>query len=320
MPSKYISKHLWLCLLAYLSMAFSLTSCFTGVEGTNKISLSRQDKKILAPDPEDIFLSDVKPVPLSEWEPGKKFIAADNRTALAFIQEGLPVDPDRLALEGKTLSYIGNDAWNAPDGSVILIVVFRQDGNIFRFDTGKSPEKALDEVMSSEIPMLIDYSMISSADSIMKGQTFWTRSSLWYDADDNRMQGGKYVPVTIDSVTPGNLVFPAKVYFTAADGEKASMYMNLANTSSDSRAFPNLFALTDPRLRYSGISDEVWTLIQNGRVRPGMTKEECRLALGTPSDVASGHDWSQTLDIWRYDNGNYVYLRFEDGLLIDIRR
>ena len=63
--------------------ATGLTSCFTGVEGTNKINLSRQDKKNLAPSPEDTFLADVKGLPLARWEPGKEFIAAAGRTAFA---------------------------------------------------------------------------------------------------------------------------------------------------------------------------------------------------------------------------------------------
>lgn len=300
--------------------ATGLTSCFTGVEGTNKINLSRQDKKKLAPSPEDTFLADVKGLPLARWEPGKEFIAAADRTALIFVQENLDVNPESLGIGGKTLLYKGWETATAPDGTLKVIIDFDLDGKILKFDTSRPVEQASAEVVSSDIPMMIDVAMIQKADSLMKGKSLWTRSSLWYNKEGHRTDGAKYVPVTIDSVIPGSLVFPAEVIFHDATGNVASMFMNLDNTASDSRSFPNIFSLSDPRTRYPSVTDEVWTLIQHGRVRPGMTKEECRLSLGNPSDVASGHDWSQTLDIWRYDNGNYVFLRFEDGVLIDLRR
>ena len=49
----------------------------------------------------------------------------------------------------------------------------------------------------------------------------------------------------------------------------------------------------------------------------GMTKEECKLSLGNPTDVNSGHDWNSTIDFWQYPNGSY--LRFQDGLLVSFR-
>ena len=48
-----------------------------------------------------------------------------------------------------------------------------------------------------------------------------------------------------------------------------------------------------------------------------MTKEECKLSLGNPTDVNSGHDWNSTIDFWQYPNGSY--LRFQDGLLVSFR-
>ena len=49
-----------------------------------------------------------------------------------------------------------------------------------------------------------------------------------------------------------------------------------------------------------------------------MTKQECRLALGAPAQAESGRDFSKTIDIWTYANG--IYLRFEDGILVDFRK
>jgi hypothetical protein len=48
-----------------------------------------------------------------------------------------------------------------------------------------------------------------------------------------------------------------------------------------------------------------------------MTKEECRLSLGNPAEVDTGHDYSQTLDLWKYNDGTTLW--FEDGILTRIR-
>ena len=93
--------------------------------------------------------------------------------------------------------------------------------------------------------------------------------------------------------------------------------MNPSNRGLESRTFSTLFYLSDPKLRYPSIRRDVWDLIRNESVREGMTKEECKLALGNPDDVATGHDWSQTIDIWNYKNG--TFLQFQDGLLTRFR-
>ncbi|MDE6400707.1 MAG: hypothetical protein K2L68_07600, partial [Muribaculaceae bacterium] len=66
------------------------------------------------------------------------------------------------------------------------------------------------------------------------------------------------------------------------------------------------------------IEDDVWQLICSSKVRTGMTKDECRLALGNPKEVDSGHDYTQTLDLWHYSDGAVLW--FEDGILTRFRK
>ena len=49
-----------------------------------------------------------------------------------------------------------------------------------------------------------------------------------------------------------------------------------------------------------------------------MTKDECRLSLGNPDELQSGHNTSQTLDIWQYSDGTYLF--FSDGILTNFRQ
>lgn len=62
----------------------------------------------------------------------------------------------------------------------------------------------------------------------------------------------------------------------------------------------------------------MWTNIINNRVSPGMTLDECRLALGSPAKVSRRPDHSVLREIWSYENG--IYLMFVDGILSSYRR
>lgn len=298
--------------MAILSLTL-LPSCFTGVEGTKKISLSRDDKKIIQPSEEDVFFKPVAGDPLSEWEIKRPFIAADNRTLLIFDQQGLPIDPDAVKLGGKTLLYEGVETRIAADGTGDAVIVFSCGDMTLRHNTGKDVAIALETVTSDAIPMVIDLKMIESAKALLTGKTLWTRSPLWYDAAGERIPGKKYVPVTVTGVEPGTLVFPLKVKFKDANGNEAWAFMNFGNSGKESRSFSNVFYITDLRLKFPAIADDVWDLICSGKVRIGMTKEECKLSLGTPQEVNSGHDYSQTLDLWHYTDGAVLW--FEDGIL-----
>ena len=46
-----------------------------------------------------------------------------------------------------------------------------------------------------------------------------------------------------------------------------------------------VFAFDNPRRRYPEIKDDVWELIIRSRLRDGMTRDECRLALGAPCKI-----------------------------------
>ena len=48
-----------------------------------------------------------------------------------------------------------------------------------------------------------------------------------------------------------------------------------------------------------------------------MTKEECRLAKGNPSDLYGGHDYSKSMLIWVYPDATTLY--FEDDLLVRVK-
>lgn len=311
----YISRLLlW---TAAFFCAASLSSCFTGVEGTKKIKLSREDRKALLPSDEEQFFVGITGSPVADWKIGKEFIAADDKTLLIFEQQGLPSDPSSPKIGGKILSFLGTDTRIGADGNMYVVIAFGNGNDTFLYNTGKTKQEA-DSLSSEQIPMMIDCDMVDKARSLLIGKNLWVKSPLWYDRDGNRIPGLKFVAVTIEDVQPGSVAFPLNVRFSTTDGKQAWLMMNFGNSGTESRSFPSLFSLSDIRKKYPAITDESWELICHGKVTTGMTKEECKLALGNPTEVNSGHDYSQTLDLWHYPNGAVLW--FEDGLLSRFRQ
>lgn len=294
-----------------------LTSCFTGVEGTKKIKLSREDRKALQPSEEELFFVGVKGTPLPQWQMGKKFIAADDKTALIFDQQSFSADPMAAKLGGRILSFEGIDRRVGADGKMYIVIGFRDGNNLYIYNTGKTEEEAA-SLSSDQLPMVIDCDMVEETRSLLLGKKFWVKSPLWYDDFGNRINGLKFVAVTIEDVQPASASFPLKLKFTLDNGKYAWLFMNFGNSGIESRSFPALFSLSDIRKKYPSISDEFWEAICRGRVKVGMTKEECKLSLGNPSEVNSGHDYSQALDLWNYSDGTVLW--FEDGILTKFRR
>ena len=61
----------------------------------------------------------------------------------------------------------------------------------------------------------------------------------------------------------------------------------------------------------------MWALITQSRVREGMSRDECRLALGQPDRIVRTPTYGGMREHWRYTDG--LYLVFDDGYLTSFR-
>lgn len=304
-------KFIWMSVV--LLVCGSLSSCFTGIEGTKTVTLSKSDRHELAVTEEEKLMQDVTSQPLGEWAIGKVFIVTDPK--ISYVLEGSMSSPLEIGTE---LRYLRTDTKMDPGGKENAVIVFDFDGNELGYKIKKNVKEAREGFLSTQLPMLIDLDMVRKAGDILKGNSYWIRTGLWYDEEGNYKKGGKFSKVKILDVMPGNLSFPLKIRFADEKGENAYIWMNFGNSGNESRSFSHLFSMKDIRSGYPSISDEVWSLIQQSSVASGMTKEECKLALGNPTDVNSGHDYSRTLEIWQYPDG--TYLQFADGILVNYRK
>lgn len=73
----------------------------------------------------------------------------------------------------------------------------------------------------------------------------------------------------------------------------------------------DLFGFGNIHKKYPGITNENWKLIAQGEVQPGMSADECRLALGSPIQVEFRKD--TRFETWLY---NGKVLEFESGRLL----
>lgn len=295
-------------IMAGAAFTLSLQSCFTGVEGTSKITLSKKDLIATAPTEEDKFLSDISQPFVKDWTPGKQFIVTDDK--FKFILEG---NANASVNAGDTIIFTGTTSRSGAGGGEGTTIMFTSEGNAFSYSIDKPLETVLSSVSASDIPMLIDLSTVDNIRNKLKGQTLWTRTALWLDDSLKYKKGKKFVPVRVTDVNAGNTFFPLSVKFHSDEIGDGLLLINFGTSGNESRNFGKLFSLTDLRNNYRHITDENWKAIQSEDLRIGMTKEEAKLSKGNPVDIDTGHNYSNSMEIWLYSDG--TYLQFVDGIL-----
>lgn len=293
-------------------------SCGTGIEVTEHVTDKDVRKAIgQMENHQRVITLDSFTDSVPAWRSGKRFWVADNQVRQLFsISNDYNLDTVNLA--GHVLEYVGYDTGGLYDNRLTVNLKFRdsEDGKTFIYRTGKT----IDEFKPGfSIPMLIDLDLVDHIARQVVNKDYYIRTPIWYDRQNGQMTDGRhFIKVHIDSVQPGNAVLPMRLLFTTCDtGEKAMVWMSDNASTMHGRDFDAMFVASDPRLAYPSITDANWNRIINGQVIVGMTKEECRLALGTPQRINQGHDPGGVREYWYYDGGAYLF--FVDGLLNNYR-
>lgn len=298
--------------LLFVFVSVFLQSCFTGVEGTSKITLSKKEMSVVAPSAEDRYLDGIEGAALKEWKEGKRFIVSDEKIML--LLEG--ASKSKLSA-GDTIRFAGAESRHGVGGGERTVIKFEKDRAVYEYPLEKPVEEALSRQISTDLPMLIDLDVVEAVRGRLMGKTFWTRSSSWYDNNFEYKKGRKYKGVRITDVQPGNAFFPLLVCFTDEDGETGRFLINAGTNGNESRNFGRMFFIENPKNKYRHITAEHWNAIQKEEVTVGMTKEEVRLSRGYPTDVETGHNYSNAMEIWIYPDGSFV--RFIDGLVVNYK-
>lgn len=294
-----------------ITSALLLTGCFTGIESTPKIRSSEVQQQATSQEntAESAISSLLIPEPLSEWQKGREYVVTNSRISLIFSSSPANVIPQK----GDTITYQGFKQYTSIAATQNTSLLFLKKGNTadtlcYKIDR---PYAELAERNVVEVPFTVDLSLIEKSRGVLKGAQYYILTSSWNSTPEQRMTGRKFIKVKINDVAPGNEEYPISVIFT--DSVSQAMVLISHGLSESKRVFSSVFSVTDPKLKYPAITPENWLAIQNGKLRPDMTRDECRLSLGTPIDVDHGHTYSSAYERWTYQNG--AYLIFEDGLL-----
>ncbi len=294
-------------------------SCGTGIEVTDRVTDKDVRKAIGQMEGRQPVIT-LEPFTDSvpAWRHGKRFWVADNQVRQLFSHSG-DYNIDTVGLAGHVLAYVGYDTGGLYDNRKTVNLRFQDvaDGKSFVYRSGKEIEEFKP---GFSIPMLIDLDLVDHIARQVVNKDFFIRTPIWYDCQNGQMTNGRhFIKVHVDSVLPGNAVMPMKLLFTTCDtGEKAMVWMSDNASTMHGRDFDAMFVASDPRLAYPAITDSNWERIIRGQVVEGMTKEECRLALGAPQRINEGHDQGGVREYWYYDGGSYLF--FVDGLLNSYRR
>lgn len=298
--------------LVVLLVVFSLTGCFTGIESTPKITADKVEVGDAIHSAEAMLMADVAPQPFSQWQEGKRLYITDDKITLV-LSGATGVE----SLAGTEIVYAGCDSVGSVTGDVVTDLRFMtRRGDEVTYRLPMSPSQLLQRA-EVVIPFTIERSVVEQASERLVGKSMYVLTPLWYGADDKEVEGRRFVNVKITGVDYGNDLYPLKVSFEDEGGVENRMFMTLSGRNS-TRAFETLFSFENPRNRYPSISDNNWNNIIHSRVEPGMTRDECRLALGSPKEVEKIPTYGGVVEQWHYENG--VYLIFEDGLLKQFRR
>ncbi len=297
---------------ALLSVA-TLNSCFTGVESTPRITADDVRHAGVESSSEQLFAACIAPERPAAWKRGKQWLVDDNKMGIIFNP------PVTDSLKGQVLTLEELSA--APTVIGVDAVELRfsaPDGRVYSYLPGV-PWNDLQSRRSLDIPFAVELSPVAKADSLMRGNTYYIKSPLWCDVDGRSTGGLRHIPVTVTAVLPGTSRLPLKVEFSVEDDpEPHYVLLTYGDGPSATRNFDKYFSFKNPRLQYPRITDENWQRIIHSQVAIGMTRDECRLALGTPGALRRGATDAAQVEHWTYDDG--VYLIFEDGILTRFRR
>lgn len=295
-----------------------VTSCFTGVESTKKITMP-DTGEIAAQSPEDRFIeSYFVQQGCDTWRIGKPFYYTDEKLSFVFRPEK-PTFPDSISLKGKIFTYAGSIEESPFGGDDKVVLLFDCEGHKFRYETGKTREEIGRLKYTPLIPPFIDIDDLNMARSLLKDRVLYIKTPMWYNEKSEAIEGRKLIPVRVVDIRPGNNVLPVEVWFED-DKRKSSGSFHVIAFFVPLPIYHVRPLVFFPRIRVCNIRKYRTMLgsqITLGKVKTGMTKAECKLSLGNPNEVKKIPTYSGLREQWIYNSGAYLF--FVDDLLADYR-
>lgn len=314
-------------ILTLLALGIAPAGCFTGVESTPRITgndVKRESLPTRADAVSDSLsnrLNALHGEPPAHWRNGKSFIITDSRLTRRLME--VPQPPE--ISPGDTLIYTGMRGATDVTADTLTILSFTVKGFPVQMRINRSPAQ-LTRQPYLRIPMTVETTLLHRADSLLaplKGANSYTLTSNWLDTETAEPSGGRrYATVRYLGVCPGTGVYPLRLLFAEVredgTGREFCLLTDATAMTNPSRSLSSMLATRNPRLNYPQISDRHWQMIAQGQIEKGMSRDECRLALGTPDDVKREGTTDKIIEVWTYEGGSYLI--FENDMLQRFRR
>lgn len=184
--------------------------------------------------------------------------------------------------------------------------------------------KSSNSNLFTTINSLVSLDEVDIAKKLLLDSSLFIMTNFWLEDADNRygynqVKGTKFSKVKIVNVGVGVSTNPVKLIFETEDGNQYYRNVSFSGTNSKEvymKNFSDIFSFSNPRLKYPNINDEIWQLIQQEKVKIGMSKDECELSWGKPNDINETIFENSISEQWVYEK-NYLY--FENGVLKTIQ-
>ena len=124
------------------------------------------------------------------------------------------------------------------------------------------------------------------------------------DETDTPVRLPRYTQFTIKNIISQNNSPYVFLELEDIDGKNYKIKAAFTHTSvvdvilQSDNYFTDLFGIGNLRTKYPNITEEVWNMISRGKVRKGMTTDECRLAVGNPMRI---HIVTGGYETWSYE-------------------
>ncbi len=299
---------------------------------TNETKKKSSDKTPLTN--EEKFIKDNFPfIPIPDLQRGMEFLAIKKNYYYPEKTEYIVLQIDSVK-ESLTKKH----KW---EGIAATVCFSKKDDNFFfcEYIITKSFEEIRNrnisnlESLSTIISNQNSYDFIYLGD-IQKARELLLNKELYILTDEWRSDAGggfkthkKFTPVTITQIGASDEVnFPIKIIFKDKTDEEYYIMTSFSGTNQPVKPietwgcwsnFSKVFSFKNPRLKYPKISTQTWTLITQGKVRVGMSKEACRLSWGEPESINKTTGSYGTHEQWVYGSSSYLY--FDNGRLTSIQ-
>lgn len=163
-------------------------------------------------------------------------------------------------------------------------------------------------------------------------KTLWTVNGVLSTYDEAEDKSGylhvrRYSPVRVREIVASNGSgnrAPVRFVLESEDGKRGFVDVALGGMNVDpviaiEHPLDNALLSNDPRREYSW-SDDIWSLIEAGKVRLGMSEKQVLLSLGRPNRINRTHTAAGVSEQWvygRYSEYQYIYLT--DGILTAVQ-